>query len=109
MVAGHQRYDDGGRAPMCMPALYRYGERMATVLLVEDDHVVRDALMRSLTDLGHTVHATGTALDALRRVAAEPPDLIVLDLGLPDLDGADALRMLRGVTDLPIIIATARA
>jgi DNA-binding response OmpR family regulator len=81
---------------------------MATVLLVEDDHVVRDALMRSLTDLGHTVHATGTALDALRRVAADPPDLIVLDLGLPDLDGSDALRMLRGVTDTPIIIATAR-
>jgi len=81
---------------------------MATVLLVEDDHVVRDALMRSLTDLGHTVQATGTALDALRRVAAEAPDLIVLDLGLPDLDGADALRMLRGITETPIIIATAR-
>jgi DNA-binding response OmpR family regulator len=81
---------------------------MATVLLVEDDHVVRDALMRSLTDLGHTVYATGTALDALRRVASEPPDLIVLDLGLPDLDGADALRMLRGITETPIIVATAR-
>ena len=81
---------------------------MATVLLVEDDHVVRGALLRSLTDLGHTVQATGTALEALRRVAAEPPDLIVLDLGLPDLDGADALRMLRGITDTPIIIATAR-
>jgi DNA-binding response OmpR family regulator len=93
---------------MGMSGSYRYGERMATVLLVEDDHVVRDALMRSLTDLGHTVQATGTALDALRRVAAEAPDLIVLDLGLPDLDGADALRMLRGVTDTPIIIATAR-
>jgi DNA-binding response OmpR family regulator len=81
---------------------------MATVLLVEDDHAVRGALQRSLTDLGHTVQATGTALEALRRVAASPPDLIVLDLGLPDLDGADALRMLRGITDTPIIIATAR-
>ena len=81
---------------------------MATVLLVEDDHVVRGALVRSLTDMGHAVHATGTALEALRRVAANPPDLIVLDLGLPDLDGADALRMLRGITDTPIIIATAR-
>jgi DNA-binding response OmpR family regulator len=81
---------------------------MATVLLVEDDHVVRSALIRSLTDLGHTVQTSGTALEALRKVAAEPPDLIVLDLGLPDLDGADALRMLRGITDTPIIIATAR-
>ena len=86
----------------------RYGVPMATVLLVEDDHVVRGALLRSLSDLGHTVHATGTALEALRRVATNPPDLIVLDLGLPDLDGADALRMLRGITDTPIIVATAR-
>src|SRR5499427_8704251 len=95
-------------APMRVDGCDRYRERMATVLLVEDDHVVRDALLRSLTDLGHTVHASGTALDALRRVAAEAPDLIVLDLGLPDLDGADALRMLRGITETPIIIATAR-
>ena len=81
---------------------------MATVLLVEDDHVVRGAMLRSLADRGHAVHAVGTALDALRRVAAETPDLVVLDLGLPDLDGADALRMLRGLSDTPIIIATAR-
>ncbi|TDB77675.1 response regulator transcription factor [Micromonospora sp. KC723] len=81
---------------------------MATVLLVEDDHVVRGAMLRSLTERGHAVHAVGTALDALRRVAAEAPDLVVLDLGLPDLDGSDALRMLRGITDVPVIIATAR-
>ena len=81
---------------------------MATVLLVEDDYVVRGALLRSLTDRGHTVHAVGTALEALRRFASDPPDLVVLDLGLPDLDGADALRMLRGMSDTPIIIATAR-
>lgn len=78
------------------------------MLLVEDDHVVRGAMLRSLADRGHAVHAVGTALDALRRVAAQTPDLVVLDLGLPDLDGADALRMLRGITDVPIIIATAR-
>lgn len=65
-------------------------------------------MQRSLTERGHAVHAAATALDALRRVAAQAPDLIVLDLGLPDLDGADALRMLRGITDIPIIIATAR-
>ncbi|HEY3007594.1 MAG TPA: response regulator transcription factor [Micromonosporaceae bacterium] len=81
---------------------------MATVLIVEDDLVVRGAMVRSLTDRGHAVDAVGTALEGLRRVAAAPPDLLVLDLGLPDLDGADALRMLRGITDIPIIIATAR-
>lgn len=81
---------------------------MATVLLVEDDHVVRGALLRSLTDLGHTVYAVGTALEALRKVASDAPDCVVLDLGLPDLDGADALRMIRGVSDAPVIIATAR-
>jgi DNA-binding response OmpR family regulator len=81
---------------------------MAEVLLIEDDPVVRDALQRSLTDLGHTVLATATALEGLRRVAAGAPDLIVLDLGLPDLDGAEALRLLRGITQTPIIIATAR-
>src|SRR5690349_12123667 len=88
--------------------LGQYGLCMATVLLVEDDHVVRGAMLRSLTDRGHAVHAVGTALDALRRVAAETPDLVVLDLGLPDLDGSAALRMLRGITDVPLIIATAR-
>jgi DNA-binding response OmpR family regulator len=81
---------------------------MAAVLIVEDDLVVRGAMLRSLTDRGHAVDAVGTALEGLRRVAAAPPDLVVLDLGLPDLDGADALRMLRGITDVPIIIATAR-
>ena len=81
---------------------------MATVLLVEDDHVVRSAMLRSLADRGHAVHAVGTALEALRRVAADTPDLVVLDLGLPDLDGGDALRMLRGITDVPIIILTHR-
>ncbi|MDT0331137.1 response regulator transcription factor [Nocardiopsis lambiniae] len=81
---------------------------MATVLLVEDDPMVRGALMRALSHLGHVVHPVGTALEALREATEHTPDLVILDLGLPDLDGASALRMLRGYSDVPVIVATAR-
>ncbi|MFG2196190.1 response regulator transcription factor [Streptomyces sp. NPDC048639] len=81
---------------------------MASVLVVEDDQFVRSALIRHLTEASHTVRSVGTALEALREVAHVRFDVVVLDLGLPDLDGAEALKMLRGVTDVPVIIATAR-
>ncbi|MGH8791723.1 MAG: response regulator transcription factor [Stackebrandtia sp.] len=81
---------------------------MATVLLIEDDANVSAALSRALSKAGHQVHAESTAMQGLRVVTAEPPDVVILDLGLPDLDGADALRMLRGVSDVPVIIASAR-
>ncbi|MET9121781.1 response regulator transcription factor [Streptomyces sp. NPDC004528] len=81
---------------------------MASVLVVEDDQFVRSALIRHLTDASHTVRSVGTALEALREVAHFPFDVVILDLGLPDLDGAEALKMLRGITDVPVIVATAR-
>ncbi|GGQ21736.1 response regulator transcription factor [Streptomyces roseolilacinus] len=81
---------------------------MASVLVVEDDPFVRSALVRHLTEASHTVRSVGTALEALREVAHHRFDVVILDLGLPDLDGAEALKMLRGVTDVPVIIATAR-
>jgi DNA-binding response OmpR family regulator len=81
---------------------------MASVLLVEDDDAVRAAIMRALTDQGHMVHGVALAIEALREVSANSYDVVVLDLGLPDLDGGDALRMIRGVTDTPVVIATAR-
>ncbi|MGI5352573.1 response regulator transcription factor [Streptomyces sp. CA-250714] len=81
---------------------------MASVLVVEDDQFVRSALIRHLTEAAHTVRSVGTALEALREVAQVGFDVVILDLGLPDLDGAEALKMLRGVTDVPVIIATAR-
>lgn len=81
---------------------------MAQLLLIEDDPRVRTALIRSLTDLGHQVVSAADAMTGLRGAVDNPPDLIVLDLGLPDLDGSEMLRMLRGVSALPVIVATAR-
>ncbi|MEV5576293.1 response regulator transcription factor [Spirillospora sp. NPDC052269] len=81
---------------------------MASVLVVEDDPDVRTALIRELGARDHVVRSAGTAMDALREVTQRPPDVVVLDLGLPDLDGGAVLKMLRGVSDVPVVIATAR-
>jgi DNA-binding response OmpR family regulator len=81
---------------------------MARVLVVEDDQFVRSALIRHLTEATHTVRSVGTALEALREVAHFSFDVVILDLGLPDLDGSEALKMLRGITEVPVIVATAR-
>src|SRR3954454_2402656 len=78
------------------------------VLVVEDDQQVRSALVRELGRRQYAVQGAGTALAALRVVNSEPPDLVVLDLGLPDLDGVQVLRMLRAVRDIPVIVATGR-
>jgi len=81
---------------------------VAQLLLVEDEAAIRHALVRALTERGHAVSSTGTALDALQQVVAAPPDLVILDLGLPGLDGYEALRMLRAVSQVPVVVATAR-
>lgn len=81
---------------------------MAQLLLVEDDAEIRRALIRALTDRGHTVSSSDTGMGALQRVLADPVDLVILDLGLPDIDGREALRMLRAVSAVPVIVATAR-
>jgi DNA-binding response OmpR family regulator len=81
---------------------------MALVLVVADDQFVRSALIRHLTDAAHSVRSAGTGLEALREVTQVTYDVVVLGLGLPDLDGAEALTMLRSITDAPIIVATTR-
>jgi DNA-binding response OmpR family regulator len=85
-----------------------YGAYMALVLLVEDDHAVRRAMTEALRDAGHVVQPVGRAVDALGAVTKDKVDLVVLDLGLPDFDGSETLRMLRGLSTVPVIIATAR-
>ncbi|HEY7049210.1 MAG TPA: response regulator transcription factor [Jatrophihabitantaceae bacterium] len=81
---------------------------MPQVLLVEDDAAIRVALTRSLHEQGHAVSTTTTGMAALTGAVAQKPDVVLLDLGLPDIDGSDVLSMLRAVSDVPVIIATAR-
>jgi DNA-binding response OmpR family regulator len=81
---------------------------MRNVLLVEDDPVVQGALAHALSDRGFAVDVAGTAMDAIRYVTERTANVIILDLGLPDLDGTSLLPILRGTTDTPIIVATAR-
>jgi DNA-binding response OmpR family regulator len=81
---------------------------MPHVLVVEDDAKVRDALLRALADRGYATSSTGTGLTGLAELARGGPDLVLLDLGLPDLDGQEILRMLRAVSRTPVIVVTAR-
>jgi DNA-binding response OmpR family regulator len=81
---------------------------MARVLIVEDDPFVRSAMAADLGRSAHAVRTVGTALDGIREVTHHQPEVIVLDLGLPDLDGGQALKMIRTITATPVLIATAR-
>lgn len=81
---------------------------MARVVLVEDDDAIRGSLTRALTAAGHAVTAVGSGLDGISVATREQPDVVLLDLGLPDLDGRDVLAMVRSVSDVPVIVVSAR-
>jgi DNA-binding response OmpR family regulator len=81
---------------------------VAQVLVVEDDPTIRTALVRGLTERGHAVTSVPTGLAGLEHAVGHRPDVVVLDLGLPDVDGTAVLRMLRGVSRVPVVVATAR-
>jgi two-component system KDP operon response regulator KdpE len=81
---------------------------VAQLLLVEDDAAIRGALIRALTERGHAVTSMPSAMAALQLILTMPPDLVLLDLGLPDLGGYEALRMLRAVSKIPVVVITAR-
>ncbi|MFC1413927.1 response regulator transcription factor [Streptacidiphilus sp. N1-12] len=81
---------------------------MASVLVVEDDPGIRAELIDVLTGNGHAVRSAADGFGGLREVTRGPLDAVILDLGLPDLDGSDALRMIRGISQVPVLIVTAR-
>jgi two-component system response regulator MprA len=80
-----------------------------TIGICEDDDDLRSVLMRTLTDEAFEVRATATGREAVRAFTAEPPDLLVLDIGLADADGRDVCQALRahGI-DVPVLFLTAR-
>ena len=81
---------------------------MPTVLIIEDDQAIRQGLTSFLADAGHSVESLGAGMDGVQRVAEGDFDVVVLDLGLPDVDGGQVLKMIRSVSGVPVIVATAR-
>jgi DNA-binding response OmpR family regulator len=81
---------------------------MPQVLVIEDDLEVREALLRFLAAHGYATRSAATGMAGLADAVRDRPDLVVLDLGLPDVDGDDLLGMLRGVSTVPVIVVTAR-
>jgi DNA-binding response OmpR family regulator len=79
------------------------------VLVVEDDADIADVLRRSLRNEGYDVRTSADGIEALDVAAGFFPDLVVLDLGLPRLDGVEVCRQLRADGDVPILMLTARA
>lgn len=79
------------------------------LLLVEDDAATRDAVARNLEAHGYRVDRAGDGAEAFRRLDAARPDLVLLDLGLPDLDGGEVVRRVRRDGTTPILILSARA
>ena len=81
---------------------------MVQVLIIEDDDRIRPLLMRALDQLGYAVDSAVTGMQGLQRAVETRPDLVILDLGLPDVDGTQVLSMLRAVSQVPVIVASAR-
>ncbi len=82
--------------------------RQPRILLVDDEVSIQRSLGPLLQTHGYDVAIAGTGQLALKAVAAEPPDLVVLDLGLPDLDGTEVCRRVRESSTVPIIVLSAR-
>lgn len=79
-----------------------------TILLVDDDALMRRSLAFHLEQAGYQVHTAANAEDALAFVRNSPPDLVMLDIGLPGMDGLDALRQIKAQDNLPVIFLTGR-
>lgn len=80
----------------------------ARILVVDDESAIRRTLRINLKARGYDVETVGSGRDALAAVADKPPALVILDLGLPDMDGVDVLRRIRAGSLVPVIVLSAR-
>ncbi len=78
------------------------------ILVVDDEPQIQRFLKPSLSAAGYEVVEAATGAEALKAVATQAPDLVILDLGLPDMDGKEVIASLRGWSDIPIVILSAR-
>jgi len=81
---------------------------MTAVLVVDDEPAIRRTLTAGLKAREYEVRTASTGEEALSSLATEPPDLVILDLGLPDIDGIEVCRRLRRWSDVPVIVLSAQ-
>ena len=81
---------------------------VARIVLIEDDVDIRRLVADALSREGHDVESADRALAGLELAVKGDPDLVLMDLGLPDIDGTELLRMIRAVSDVPVVVITAR-
>jgi DNA-binding response OmpR family regulator len=86
----------------------RYLAKVSSVLVVEDDPAIRSAVQRAMADRGHAVAVASTGMAGLETLLQGGPDVVLLDLGLPDIDGMTLISMIRAASDVPIVVVTAR-
>jgi len=86
----------------------RWGPPVTAILIIEDDPGLSRALVITLRARGYEVRSAGTGRAGLDAAASAHPDVVVLDLGLPDMDGIEVLRALRGWSQVPVVILSAR-
>jgi len=87
---------------------HSWHSRIMTILLVEDDRAIADALLDGLRDNGYTVDHVVSGNEAIAKVKRGGISTVILDLGLPDIDGAEVCRSIRAFSHVPIIVASAR-
>lgn len=83
-------------------------EENKRILIVEDDQIIRNMIATALTANGYSIYTTGSGLEACTIIMNKKPDLVILDIGLPDIDGFEIIRQVRSWNTMPVVVVSAR-